>query len=131
MEPRSTARRTIRMAFAMLFGAMSLAHGPVMAATHEAPNPVAAPAPPITMQHNGHHHGMDHAAHHAMPAMDEPGSPGPATCYSFACFLAVASPQVVTPVASLVLLGQLRAHPPYAGSPVVLEPADPPPRLQS
>jgi uncharacterized protein involved in copper resistance len=134
MKAAPTARKLLHTAFAVLFGVMSLAHGPVMAATHEAPAPAAAPAQPAAlMDHGGHHHEMSHAAHHAMAATDDTGSPasGPATCYSFACFLAVASPPIVAPAVSLILLGQLAAHPPYVGSPVVIEPADPPPRLQA
>jgi hypothetical protein len=132
MKPVLTAQRLIRAAFAALFGVMSLAHGPVMAAAHSTGHPQAAAPAPMAAHHGAHHHAMDHATDQTMPAPDEPEAPasGTATCYSFACFLAVASPSIGAPATSLIPLGQLAAHPPQAGSPTVPEPADPPPRLQ-
>ena len=128
MRPVPTAQRLIRAAFAAVFGVMSLAHGPVMAAVHDiVPAPSVAQAPGPAMHHGGHHHAMDHV----MPAPEQPEAPASGTCNSFACFLAVGSPIASAPGASLISLGQLMAEPLSAGSPAVPEPAEPPPRLQA
>jgi hypothetical protein len=136
MRPVPTAQRLIRAAFTALFGVMSLAHGPVMAAAHDTGHhPPAIERAAAPMHHAGHHHHeMDHAKDHMMPdPAEQPEAPASesTTCNSFACFLAVASPSVGAPAAAFILLGQLTAYPPRAGSPAVPEPADPPPRLQA
>ena len=133
MEPARLTRKLCRATFAVVFGFMSLAHGPVMASA-----PANAPtaqtvlvAPP--MAHAHHHAGAQHRAMDmtADPAMTEPAVPETApACFSFACFLAIASLDVSTPAALLAPLAKLRPHLQRTESPAVPEPIEPPPRLQ-
>jgi len=128
MRPVPTAQRLIRVAFAAVFGVMSLAHGPVMAAVHDiALTPAVARGPAPAMHHGEHHHAMGHV----MPAPEQPEAPASGTCNSFACFLAVGSLVASAPAASLISIGQLAGQPVSIGSPAVPEPAEPPPRLQA
>lgn len=132
MEPARLTRKLFRATFAAVFGFMSLAHWPVMASAADAPTAQTAPvAPP--MAHAHHHAGAQHRAMDIMadPAMTEPAVPETApACFSFACFLAIASLDVSAPAALLAPLAKLRPHLQRTGSPAAPEPIEPPPRLQ-
>ena len=117
---------------AVIFGVMSLAHGPVMAfaktsapvATHEmTAGPVAA--------HHHHHHATAQPVSGQQEHLAAPVHEGMAICYAAGCFIAVAPVPVGAPDSLFSLLGQLRAAPARALLPAILDPLVPPPRLQA
>ncbi len=110
----------LRLCFVVLFGAMSLLHGPVMtfSGAHAAG----------TVQHQ---HAESHEA--AVPDCHKDEAP-PAkhtACNAFACFMAVeplpVTPRPLTPL----LFAVMAATPMTALDPVSTAPALPPPRLHS
>lgn len=115
----------MRATLAVLFGFMSLAHGPVMAFAKVGPS---APAQARTAGIHARHH------HHVSAEHQHPSAPqaheDTATCYSAGCFAVVAPVPIAAPALSFSLLGQLRAVPARALVPVYAGPDDPPPRLQ-
>ncbi len=122
MQARGPAR-LLRTAMAVVFGFMSLAHGPVMTFAKASPAPEHHAAAPAS--HGGHHQ------HHAVP--DDQTAPGEhdaaPVCYAFGCFVAVDAAPVRAPAAILHSLGSVSPAPAdtmLAGS---IEPAVPPPRL--
>jgi hypothetical protein len=118
-----TAAMTIlRLSFALLFGAMSVMHGPVMTFS-------AAHASALTA-----HQKSDHALHHAMPDCHDDQAPTPAPrhgqCNAFACFMAVEPLSAMARPLHLVLFMIMAAAPVPALDPLQTPPALPPPRVQ-
>jgi len=103
---------------AVVFGFMSLLHGPVM--TFAKASPASAHAS---------HHGADH--HHAAAAEDpSPAKPASApVCYAFGCFIALDAAPPRAPAAILNPIGALWPTPATALHAGDIEPAVPPPRL--
>ena len=131
------AMTLLRLCFIVLFGAMSVMHGPVMtfsfahvttAAGHEAAT--HAPA--------GHSSEAllsealpDCHEHQALPAQHEPKhAPRHVHCNAFACFMAVEPLPVVARPAQPVLFAIMTAAPVHALDSVRTAPALPPPRAQ-
>jgi len=108
---------------AVLFGFMSLVHGPVMTFAQ------AAPAPTHHAMHAGGHSG--HHQHHAVP--DEQPAPSEhdavPICHAFGCFVAVDAAPVRAPAAILFFVGTVTPAPADALLAGTVEPAVPPPRL--
>ena len=130
MQSFRTADALFRVILAVIFGVMSLAHGPVMAfaktsapvATHEmTAGPVAA----------HHHHATAQPVSGQQEHLATPVHEGVAICYAAGCFIAVAPVPVGAPDSLFSLLGQLRAAPARALLPAILDPLVPPPRLQA
>jgi hypothetical protein len=109
----------LRICFVVLFGAMSLLHGPVM--TFSTAHAVGT----------GHQHAE--AAEAALPDCHEEAAPAPGhtACNAFACFMAVEPlPVMVRPITPL-LFATMAATPATALDPVSTAPTLPPPRLLS
>lgn len=108
---------------AVLFGFMSLVHGPVMTFAK------AAPAAEHHTMHAGGHAG--HHQHHAVP--DEQPTSGEhdtaPLCYAFGCFVAVDAVPARAPAAVLFFVGTVAPAPADALLAGTVEPAVPPPRL--
>ena len=115
---RTPARGLLRSAMAVVFGFMSLVHGPVM---------TFAKASPATAHVS--HHNADH--HPAAPAEDpSPATPASApVCYAFGCFIALDAVPLGAPAAVLNPIGALWPTPAAALHAGNIEPAVPPPRL--
>ena len=125
MHPVRSTAPMLRLALALVFGFMSLGHGPVMtlaAAGHadHAMHRHASPAP----GHSVH----DHSAPGSSDASALPQSQPP--CQGFGCFLGV-SPAFAVPAAFPVFLSMLSPGLSDRIAPAPPEPADRPPRLQS
>jgi hypothetical protein len=127
--------RTLRVILAVVFGFMSLSHGPVMAfaKAHTPASDRAANAAPTADHH-------DHSRHHRSTARslaDQQNdlalgaNEGAAICYSAGCFVAVAPLLAVAPSSLLFLLEQLSAAPARPLAPNAPDPLVPPPRLQA
>jgi hypothetical protein len=110
---RSPGRGLLRAAMAVVFGFMSLVHGPVMTFAK------ASPAPAHHASHHGAHH--DHAA----PAEESQ----PPVCYAFGCFIALEALALREPAAILNPIGVLSPALADALRAEDIEPAVPPPRL--
>jgi hypothetical protein len=110
----------LRLCFVVLFGAMSLMHGPVMtfSGAHAAMAAAHAHAEPATAAEPDCHED------HAPPAKH-------AECSAFACFMAVEPLPVITRPLTPVLFAVMAATPMTALDPVPSTPALPPPRVQS
>jgi hypothetical protein len=125
MRPRSSANALVRTVLAVVFGAMSLFHGPVMA---------FAKADPVVHHGMSAHHGMKAeghgAAHHhgqqTLPAMPDAAP----SCYGVGCFVVLDSCPPAPPAAGVVLVATLSPAIVAAMVPAVLDPAVPPPRFQ-
>jgi hypothetical protein len=121
----------VRATLAVVFGFMSLSHGPVMAFA-KANAPLAAHEI-MTEPVAGHHH--DPAPGTLANDRQEQLAPqtheGVAICYSTGCFLVVPPVPIGAPAVLLSLLEQLRAAPGRAMVPAVADPLVPPPRLQA
>jgi len=115
---RAPGRGFLRTAMAVVFGFMSLMHGPVM--TFAKASPASA---------HVSHHGADH--HHAAPAEDpSPAKPASApVCYAFGCFIALDAVPLRAPAAVLNPIGALSSAAAAALHAGDIEPAVPPPRL--
>lgn len=124
MRPFRAASAVFRMAFAVMFGFVSLAHGPVMAFAKESASAVP------------HHMAVAHVSQAAdgTPG-DHQSSPAilhkPAVCYSFGCFVAVESTLTDAPAVYLYPLEELSPALARAIVAALLKPVDPPPRLQA
>ena len=120
-----TIKALFRTLLAVVFGTMSLFHGPVMAFAKAAP-------------HASHHQQMlaGHGADHHMVGHDGAGDhqpPAPKSetiCYSVGCFVSLQSHDIRTPVISLIALERLTPARARTLAPAQLDPAVPPPRLQ-
>ena len=117
---RTPGRGLLRAAMAVVFGFMSLVHGPVM---------TFAKAGLASAHHASHHGGAHH--HQAAPAEDsQPAKPdSPPVCYAFGCFIALDAVLLRTPTAILNPIGVLSPAPADALLAEDIEPAVPPPRL--
>jgi len=116
MGPRG--RDLVCTAIAVVFGFMSLFHGPVMTFAKASP----APAHPMS-HHVGHHN--------APPAQDsQPAKSDSApVCYAFGCFIALHAVALRAPAAIFNSIGVLSPALAEALHPADIEPAVPPPRL--
>ena len=118
LRMRTPGRGLLRTAMAVVFGFMSLVHGPVMTFAKAGPAPA--------------HHASHHGAHHqAAPADDY--NPrrrnSPPACYAFGCFIALDAVALRAPAAILNPIGALSPAPAGALLAEDIEPAVPPPRL--
>jgi hypothetical protein len=119
MHMRRPMNGLLRTAVAVVFGLMSLLHGPVMTFA----KPAAAAA----------HHAMNAGHHHNTAPQDDPQPVEPGTmpvCYAFGCLIAVESLPVNVPAAVLEPIGPLAPGIADAMFAADVEPAVPPPRLQ-
>lgn len=119
-----TAAMTIlRLSFALLFGAMSVMHGPVM--TFSAAHAAAATEPQQPSP-------FGRALHHAMPDCHGDQAPVPrhGQCNAFACFMAVEPLSAIARPLHPVLFTIMAAAPVPALDPLQTPPALPPPRPQ-
>lgn len=121
MRPARAAHALLRVAFAVIFGFVSLAHGPVMAFAQRNAVPSLPPA---------HHHVIAadaaHGEHPSLPLTIN----RPSVCYSFGCFVAVEASLISAPAVGFDLLENLSPALARAMAATNLNPADPPPRLQ-
>jgi hypothetical protein len=112
----TAAGKFVRLCFVVLFGTMSLMHGPVMA-------------------YSGHHMSAAHeshgARHHGHDDVDPAAPAEPASCNSFACFLAVEPVPIVSRPLQRVLFGIMSQVPTEQLDAVAARPDLPPPRCQS
>ncbi|MET1084045.1 MAG: hypothetical protein ABWY12_13510 [Burkholderiales bacterium] len=125
MRSNRPATALRRIVLAVVFGFMSLGHGPLMAFAHARAAPVEHHT---SIDENAHAHHQPAAGAHHQPAPPTPGMAG--ACYAVGCFVSLASPETGTPALSLTLVGKLS---PAAARVIVVapaEPVDPPPRLQ-
>ena len=124
MRPASTL---LRLCFIVLFGAMSLMHGPVMtfSGAHMAVNAAVNAAMAVAHAHAGPASVSEPDCHEnqAPPAKH-------AECNAFACFTAVEPLPVIARPLTPVLFAVMVATPMTALDPVPTAPALPPPRLQ-
>ena len=124
MHPGRPANIPFRVALAVVFGFMSLLHGPVM--TFAKANPDIAHLAESAGGHAaGHHHPAAHGEQSA-PSMPD----AVPVCYSLGCFVALESFVIGAPAASLIPIGTLSPTAARALVPAYLDPAVPPPRLQ-
>jgi len=115
---RTGGRSLLHTAVAVVFGFMSLLHGPVMTFAR------ASPAPD--------HHMSRHAAHHhVVRARDlQPAKPGSnPICNAFGCFIVLDASAIRAPAALLNPIGALSPGRTDALRAAEIEPAVPPPRL--
>ena len=111
---------------AVVFGFMSLVHGPVMTFAHA--NPAGAHSSSNAVgQHRAAHHHHDSTSPAASPFPAEPQSP--TVCYAFGCFIALGVVALNAPVAIRNPIGELFPAPAPALLASDIEPAIPPPRL--
>jgi hypothetical protein len=111
--------RLARLCFVVLFGTMSLMHGPVM--TYSGP-----PAPAAHESQGASHHGASHHDHGGGTAPVEPAS-----CNSFICFLAVEPATIAPRPLHRVLFSIMSQVPAEQLHAIAARPDLPPPRLQS
>ena len=122
---RTHGRGLLRTAVAVVFGFMSLVHGPVMTFAK------GAPAHHV-MNAGGPHHGVDHDRHSA--PVDSPSQAEPASapvCYAFGCFIGLDAVAPGAPAARLSPIGTLFPAPAAALLAGDIEPAVPPPRFHA
>ncbi len=121
MRPAGAALAFLRVAFAVTFGFVSLAHGPVMAFGQRN----AIPSLPTA-----HHHVIAaDAAHEEHPSLPLTTNK-PSVCYSFGCFVAVEASLISASAVGFDSLGNLLPALARAMAATDLNPAEPPPRLQ-
>lgn len=114
--------KLLRAIIAVVFGFMSLVHGPVMTFAKAAPGGAHHAA---AASHANHH--QHHAATHEQEAPAEHDTVP--VCYAFGCFVVLDAAPIRTPAAILLFAGRVTPAPAdalHAGS---IEPAVPPPRL--
>jgi hypothetical protein len=122
----SIASALLRLCFVVLFGTMSLMHGPVMtyAGAHAHTHTTAAQgsdAPDMATHDHGGHDG----AHDPAPPAKH------ATCNAFACFTAVEPLPVTSRPPCPILFAIMAAAPAPALDPLLTTPDLPPPRILS
>jgi len=130
--------RLLRLCFIVLFGAMSLMHGPVMTYAGHAGHHAGAAAQSKGAQPDaaGHHAGhADHAVaddhHHASLTDNAPITPDRSRCNAFACFFAVEPLRVADrPVRTIVFVA-LTPRPQSDPVTAIRVPDTPPPRIPS
>ena len=120
MGAHAPGKTMLRTAMAVVFGFMSLLHGPVM---------TFAKASPAAEHHAMAGHGAHQ--HHGAPAGPSlPAKPDTApVCYAFGCFIALDAVALRVPAAILNPIGALLPAPADAMLAGDIEPAVPPPRL--
>ena len=120
MRSNRSAAALRRIVLAVVFGFMSLGHGPLMAFAHARAAPVQHHMISDEQTHANHHPAAG-AFHQPMPM-----TPGmAAACYAVGCFVSLASHTIAVPAASLTPVGKLS---PAASRTIVatpVEPADP------
>ena len=121
MRKHRPTNSLLRTAIAVVFGCMSLLHGPVMTFAKAAPAHHDVPAAHSTH----HHHGV---APDGDPQPIERGTIP--VCYAFGCFVALESLPAGTPAAPLELISTLTPGIADTLLAADIEPAVPPPRLQ-
>ena len=109
----------LRTAMAVLFGFMSLAHGPVMTFVKASPATHHA----MAEGHAGHHQ------HHTASDQSPAGENNAPLCYAFGCFVTLDATPIRVPAAILFLVGTVSPAPADAMLAGTVEPAVPPPRL--
>jgi len=119
----TAAMTALRLSFIVLFGAMSLLHGPVMTFSG------AHASTPAAHQQAGH---PDHDSHHAAPDCHDHHAPaaGHVPCNAFACFMAIEPMSAMVRPLHAVLFAIMAAAPMSALDPARTAPALPPPRFQ-
>jgi hypothetical protein len=123
MRTRRLTSGLLRTALAVVFGFVSLLHGPVMTFAH-----VAAPAPVHHATDAGRHvHHQHGTAGDAVPVKDATM----AGCNAFGCLIAVEAMPARAPAAILMLLGALSPGIASAMLAADIEPIVPPPRLRA
>ncbi len=126
-----TTAWVLRAAFAVAFGFMSLAHGPVMAFSGAGmPGQPHLTTVAVHVHHSPSHH-QSEASHGDQQELSPALSGNPMLCYAQGCFTAVAPAFIVPPRAQSTLLGKLVAARPRVLTAALLDAADPPPRLQA
>lgn len=128
MANMQTARRPntlVRTALAVVFGVMSLLHGPVMTFAKASPAP-AHHAMNSDSHKAGHHHHP--SAHNQQSAPSIPDTIP--VCNALGCFIALESIAIGPPAASLIPIATLSPAAAQAMVPAYLDPVVPPPRLQ-
>ena len=124
MHRARPANILFRAALAVVFGFMSLLHGPVM--TFVKANPDVAH---LTESAGGHAAGHHHPAAHGEQSAPSMPDAVP-VCYSLGCFVALESFVIGAPAASLIPIGTLSYPVTRTLTPLYLDPVVPPPRLQ-
>lgn len=110
----------LRLCFVVLFGTVSVMHGPVMTFSGAHAQTIAA---------NQHAGGHDHAGH---AGGHDPAPPVKhAKCYAFACLIAVEPLPVTTRPLRTILFAIMAAAPAPALDPIRTTPDLPPPRIPS
>ena len=128
MHTIRTSAKWLRLGLAVLFAAVTVVQVPAMAiacATGSA-QPAAT-----AVSHGGHHHSHTAHGHQMEPAADAADATHDATaCFALGCCTALRPLGITAPAVADVLLGVLDLASAQAMLPSLLEPADPPPRLQ-
>lgn len=131
MRPFRAFRSSFRIVIAVLFGFMSLAHGPAMAfAQEKAPQAIQHQPSAQHMSHRGamaSHDAPDHHRHHA----DTLTAGAAALCYGIGCFVVMAPLPAGAPASDLIELQELVPAPAHAFVSAEPDPSVPPPRLQA
>jgi hypothetical protein len=118
------ASALLRLCFVVVFGTMSLMHGPVMTFSGAHAQTIAAHD-----VHAGDMAAHDHAGH---DGGHDPAPPAKhATCNAFACLTAVEPPPVSARPLHPILFAIMAAAPASALDPVRTTPDLPPPRIPS
>lgn len=129
MPANRPACRWLRIALAVVFGFMTLGHGPIMTFAHAGQHGTASVSAPTHHDHGHQHHGHAHPVagdeHHGVTGSTDQ----PSACNAFGCFITVAAIAIAERQPVLLPIGKLRPAPLPAGTPDAPEPADPPPRL--
>ena len=124
---RTHGRGLLRTAIAVVFGFMSLVHGPVMTFAKAAP----APAHHV-MNAGGRIMAIITTITPRLSIDPSPAEPASApVCYAFGCFIALDAVAPGAPAASLNPIGTLFPAPAAALLAGDIEPAVPPPRLHA
>ena len=111
------------MALAVIVGLMSVTHGPAMALVA----PEMAPS-----SHVGHIAEHSHHGQHAPAQPDNPSVPDcTVICYGLGCFQALMSAEDAGPLSRPIALAKLEPAVARFLIAALLDPADPPPRLQA
>ncbi len=127
MQSVRPANTLLRTALAVVFGFMSLLHGPVM--TFANTHPAAAHHAVNANNHAAGHHQRDQRALHDQQSAPSMPDAVP-VCYAFGCFVTLESLVIGAPAASLNAIGALSPAAARTLVPAYLDPAVPPPRLQ-
>lgn len=122
-----TTGRLPRALIAVLFGIVSLVHLPVMTTAKAAPAISQMIAQPDHAHHLHHDHGQ--AAQDPSPAPSIPGCD--MNCQGLGCFQSVAPLHGDLPFVRPLALAKLVPAPGRVIQPALVDPADPPPRLQT